>query len=363
MAVDSNSADSTLRDLGWRPFFEEQRGELEPNLVVGRVSLARREHYHMLTASGSLSARLGGRLRHEAASALDLPAVGDWVAAKPPAQGRAAQVVHLFERRTRFVRKVAGRRTEVQVVAANVDQVAVVTTPNNDFNVRRLERYISAIRESGAAPLFILNKADLCDDPAPFLDGFRQVAADAPVLVTRALEGVGLEALRKLSGRGDTLVFVGSSGVGKSTIVNRLLGLEIQRVGDIRERDDRGRHVTSHRELFMLDDGGLLMDTPGMRELQVWAFGDEEIAGFADIDALAPACRFRDCSHHDEPGCAVHAAIEGGTLPADRLAGYHKLQLEVQAQIKRQEEAAEARANPKGRWRAISKMRKFYKNK
>ena len=356
------SANASLQDLGWRRFFEEQRAELDPELIVGRVSVGRREHYQLLTTDGTVRARLGGRLRHEALSPLDLPTVGDWVAATPSSRGHRAQVVHVFQRRTRFVRKVAGRRSEVQVVAANVDHVAVVTTPNNDFSIRRLERYLSAIRESGAEPAFVLNKADLGEDLTPYLDGFRSVSEDVPVLVTSALAAEGLEGLRALSGLGDTLVLVGSSGVGKSTIVNQLLGREVQRVGEIRDRDDRGRHVTSHRELFALPGGGMLMDTPGMRELQVWAFGDEEVAGFTDLEQLAQSCRFRDCQHHDEPGCAVLAAVEAGTLSADRLASYHKLQAELESQRQRQE--ATIRANPKRKWKPISRsIRKLYKNR
>lgn len=333
---------TTLRDLGWRASFHSQREALDPSLVIGRVSVGHREHYHLLTEHGTVRARLSGRLRHEAASALDLPAVGDWVGATAATTTQSAQVVHVFERQTRFVRKVAGRRNEVQVVAANVDHVAVVTSPNNDFSPRRLERYLSAIRESRAEPVFVLNKADLCEDLSPFLAGFRQVDPDVPVLVARAIADEGLDGLRALTGTGETLVLVGSSGVGKSTIVNRLLGTDVQRVGDIRDRDDRGRHVTSHRELFVLQGGGLLMDTPGMRELQVWAFGEQDTGGFADIDALAEACRFRDCTHHDEPGCAVLGAVSEGKLPADRLAGYRKIQAEVASQVAREDAAGRA---------------------
>lgn len=356
------SNEHSLRDLGWRAFFEEQRADIDPSLIIGRVTVAHREHYHLLTERGPLRARLGGKLRHDAASPLDMPAVGDWVAASAPQDGHGARVVHLFERRTRFVRKVAGRRTEVQVVAANVDHVAVVTTPNNDFSVRRLERYLSAIRESGADALFVLNKADLCDDLEPFLERLRDIDASVPVMVCRAVEGQGLDAFPALLERGETLVFVGSSGVGKSTIVNRLLGREVQRVGAIREGDDRGRHVTSHRELFVIEGGGLLMDTPGMRELQVWAFGEDEVAGFSDIEAFTKACRFRDCTHTDEPGCGVLDAVERGVLPAERLANYHKLHAEIGAQLQRQD--AVARANTKSRWKSATRsMRRFYKGK
>jgi ribosome biogenesis GTPase len=347
----------TLRELGWCSFFQEQRELLEAHLVIGRVAVAHREHYLLLTESGQLRTRLGGRLRHQAVSPLDMPAVGDWVAATPASHGHAASVVHVFARRTRFVRKVAGRRTEVQVVAANVDHVAVVTTPNDDFNVRRLERYVAAIRESGAEPVFVLNKVDLCDDPAPYLAQFGEVAKDVSVIVSQAVDGVGLDGLRALSGKGDTLVLVGSSGVGKSTIVNRMLGSDVQRVGEIRARDGRGRHVTSHRELFLVAGGGLLMDTPGMRELQVWAFEQDE-KGFSDIEAIARACRFRDCSHHDEPGCAVRQAVIDGGLTGERLGSFHKLKAEAEVQAQRQEALQALRSRQKAIHRSL---RKFYK--
>ncbi len=352
------AADTSLHDLGWRPFFDEQRAGLDPDLFVGRVSIAQREHYHLMTDSGIVRADLSGRLRHEATSALDLPAVGDWVAATPPSESKSARVVRVLERRTQFVRKAAGRRNEPQVVAANVDRVAVVTTPNNDFSVRRLERYVAAIRESGAEAVFVLNKADLCDDLGPYMAGFREADDETPVLVTRAIEGDGLDAVRSLAERGDTLVLVGSSGVGKSTIVNRLLGGDVQKVGEIRESDDCGRHVTSHRELFLLEGGGLLMDTPGMRELQVWAFGEEEAPGYPDIEALAEGCRFRDCTHRDEPGCAVRGAVESGSMSAERVAGYHKLLAEAEAQVRRQD------PNTKARWRSVSRaIKKLYKER
>lgn len=356
-ADDSKRDPCSLRDLGWCSFFQEQRDQLEAHLLIGRVTVAHREHYHLLTESGPLRARLGGRLRHQAVSPLDMPAVGDWVAATPASHGHAASVVHVFQRRTRFVRKAAGRRSEVQVVAANVDHVAVVTTPGDDFNVRRLERYVAAIRESGAEPVFVLNKADLSENLAPYLEQFGGVAKDVKVLVTQAVNGVGVDTLRGLNGRGETLVVVGSSGVGKSTLVNRMLGSDIQRVGEIRARDGRGRHVTSHRELFVVAGGGLLMDTPGMRELQVWAFEQDE-KGFSDIEFIARACRFRDCSHHDEPGCAVRQAVIDGDLGEERLGSFHKLKAEAELQARRQE----ALQALKSRQKAIHRsLRKFYK--
>ena len=362
MKVEPQSTQSppcSLEDLGWRPFFEEQRVELGEGIVPARVIVGQREHFHVLGEFGNARARILGKMRHEARDALDLPAVGDWVGVSLR-EGAEPRLVHLFRRRTRFVRQAAGRKTEVQVVAANVDVVAVVTSPNNDFNPRRLERYIAAIRESGADALFVLNKADLRESVEDVLGAFRDVAAEVPVVVTSAKRGEGLDSLHDCVKRGDTLVFVGSSGVGKSTLVNHLLGNVVQRTGEIRERDERGKHVTSHRELFLLPDGGLLMDTPGMRELQVWAFDEAELRVFDDMESLATTCRFRDCTHHDEPGCAVRGAVAQGTLTAERLASYHKLHLELELQQQRraQVEANNAKSRWKSRSRAIRRFRK-----
>ncbi|HNS98902.1 MAG TPA: ribosome small subunit-dependent GTPase A, partial [Polyangiaceae bacterium] len=275
--------------------------------------------------------------RHRATGPLDLPSVGDWVVVIFASDGHAVVVIHVFVRRTQFLRKVVGRRTEVQVLAANINHVAVVTSPNDDFNPNRLERYRTAIRQGGANVLFVLNKADLRNDLDGYLEAFAKIDPSATVLVTRALEGQGVDALRSYCATGETLALVGSSGVGKSTLVNAMLGRPVQRVGKTRETDGRGRHVTSHRELFLLEDGGLLMDSPGMRELQVWS-SDPQQDTFWDIASLANSCRFRDCTHQHEPGCAVQRAVDTGELDAQRLEAFHRLQQEnLQLEERRQD--------------------------
>lgn len=342
---------TSLSALGWNAHFDAQRQRLAPDHVPCRVASEHRgAAYDLLSARGELRARLAGRLRHGARSRLDLPAVGDWVGARIAGDGAIVDVV--LSRLSCFTRQAAGTRVEAQVVAANVDTVLVVMSLDQDFNIARLERYLAVVAGSGALPAVVLSKADLCPDPAPLVARVREHAPDAPVLVTSATDGRGLDRLRASVRPGQTAVLVGSSGVGKSTLVNALLGHDAQPTGAVREHDGRGRHVTTGRELFPLPSGGLLLDTPGMRELAAWVGdGDATAAGFDDIDALAADCRFRDCGHEKEPGCAVHAAIAQRRLPADRLESWRKLRREA-AYLERKHDV-HARLAEQKRWKAI----------
>lgn len=340
-ALDSHNVFS-LDQLGWNPFFERQRAALAEPVEPARVAAGGTGVHHVLTARGPQRATVSGRLLHAAEDPAALPAVGDWVGLRPGADGR---IVHRFERRTCLLRKQAGRRIEAQVLAVNVDAVMVVSSLNADFNPRRLERYLEVVLESGARPVFVLNKADLCDAPERFLEALRAIAPTAPVALVSALEGGGVDALRAHVRQGETVALVGSSGVGKSTIANRLLGAAAQREGGIREHDDRGRHTTTHRELFVLPGGGLLVDTPGLRELEPWNLGEGGPAGFADVTVFAESCRFRDCSHAGEPGCAVERALAEGALDEGRLESFRKLEAEGRHLRERQD--ARARAESK----------------
>ncbi len=345
----------SLKELGWNDFFEavfepHRGGEFTP----ARVAAEHRDLFHIIGEAGSLRAELAGRLRHQAASREELPAVGDWVAVSARASEGSATIHHVLPRRSALVRKTAGVETSAQVLAANLDTVFLVTSLNQDFNPRRIERTLAIIWESGARPVVILSKLDLCDDPEPFEDEARLVAIGVAIQTLSGLTGDGMNALGPYIEEGRTVALIGSSGVGKSTIINRLVGEDVLAVKDIREHDGRGRHTTSHRQLIQLPDGGLLIDTPGMREIALWDSADGLEETFADIEALATECRFRDCSHQTEPGCAVMAAIDDGTLDPGRYKSHLKLQRELAHLAQRQDQRA--RSQEERKWKLIAKQ-------
>jgi ribosome biogenesis GTPase len=332
-----------LASLGWTESFAQAfAGYAADGLVPARVALEHRHAYIVLTAQGEFSAEVVGRLLKRELMA-GLPVVGDWVAlAVRP--GEALTHIHaVLPRRSRFSRRSPGEREEEQVVAANLDTIFLVCGLDADFNPRRIERYLALARGSGAEPVVVLNKTDLCAVTSARIAETRELAGGAAVHAISAQDGAGLDALAPYLQRSRTIALLGSSGVGKSTLVNRLLGAERQAVGDVRE-DDRGRHTTTRRELIVLPGGALLIDTPGMRELQLWDRAvDGLLAVFPEIMDLGAACRFRDCRHDAEPGCAVRAALAMGTLAADRFASFLKLRAEL--------EASEARVTGIGRAR------------
>lgn len=331
----------TLADLGWTPAFADAFNQVTPpGLVPGRVSLEHTHIYRVLTADGEVLARVSGRLRHAAAGRVEFPAVGDWVALEVPNAGGDARIHAVLPRRTRFSRRAAGNPTEEQVVAANIDVVFLVSGLDGDFNLRRIERYLLTAWDSGATPIILLNKIDLVADPEPVRREVEAMAQGVPVIGVSARREETLLPLRAHVGAGRTAALLGSSGVGKSSIANALLGEERLRTREVRERDSRGRHTSSNRQLLPLPGGGLLIDTPGMRELQLWESGEALAGTFTDVDALAEQCRFRDCRHGAEPGCAVLAAVVEGTLSQVRLDSYRKLQGEQAFQATQQDERA-----------------------
>jgi len=345
----------SLESLGWTPFFEAQFDPTrDAELTPARVSEEQRGSYQILGQSGAWRAELAGRLRHEmAGDRSQAPCTGDWVLARvPPVRedGSPALIHRVLMRRTKFSRKEAGDRTAEQIIAANVDTIFLVQSLNLNLNPRRLERYLALLWESGAEPVVVLSKADLCPDPDPSVEVAKTAARGVTVLVTSALAPGGLDVLAPYLGVGRTVALVGSSGVGKSTIVNRLLGSDLMRVQGIRE-DDRGRHTTTSRQLILLPGGGMLLDTPGMRTVLMWE-GEEGLkTAFQDIEELAARCRFRDCGHGTEPGCAVQSALETGTLDAGRFANYRKVGREIRHEAMKTD--VRLRLEENRRWRRI----------
>jgi ribosome biogenesis GTPase / thiamine phosphate phosphatase len=333
----------TLEALGWNEALERAfhawagKADMRPGRVVIEFNYICR----VWCQGGEIDAVRSGRLTHRATSRGDLPAVGDWVVVrKRPDEDRGA-IIAVLPRRSWFSRRMAGQVTEEQVVAANVDVVFIVMALDPDFSLRRLERYLLLARESGASPVVLLTKPDLCEDPPARVAEVTALTGDVPVHLVSPRLDQGIDRVAAYLPAGKTGALLGSSGVGKSTIVNRLVGRNVQKTRDIRASDSKGRHTTTHRELVLMPSGGFLIDTPGMRELQLWDVGDAVSETFDDIESLAAGCRFADCRHRNEPRCAVKAAVDEGRLAAGRLDSYLKLQDELAYLARQQDERAQ----------------------
>jgi ribosome biogenesis GTPase len=337
-----------LSELGWNPRletgFQQYRSE---GLAPARVAREDREQYLMYSEAGQFVAKVSGKFRFAATGRADFPAVGDWVAVE-------GQTIHaVLPRASKFSRKVAGVKTEEQIVAANVDTLFVVCGLDGDFNPRRVERYLAPAWDSGATPVIVLNKADVCEDIAGLIAEVELVAAGIDVHPVSALDG-DIERLRRYCTRGHTIALVGSSGVGKSTLINALLGQPRQDTGEVSRHLDRGRHTTTRRELILLPDGGLVIDNPGLRELQLWSDESSVDETFADIAELAARCRFRDCRHESEPDCAVQSALADGSLDPERYRSYQKLKRELRYLAGKQDQRI--RAAEQARWKQIARQ-------
>ena len=292
--------------------------------LMARISVEYQDRVRVEFEDGHADAFLVGRLR-DVTDRLERPAVGDWVAVRQSGDDDLPMVSHLLPRRSVFVRRAAGQREIPQILAANIDRVFIVTSLNREFNARRIERYIAAVHSSGATPVLVLNKADIVPSAEPFLAKLDPALLSLDMVVSSAETGQGLDELQAQIRPGETVAFTGSSGVGKSTLLNCLLGREAMVTGDVRAVDDAGRHTTRNRTLLTFPDGGVLIDTPGMRELQLWATPERVSAAFGDIEEAAEDCKFRNCGHDTEPSCAVQAAVEDGRIGSARVASYRKL--------------------------------------
>lgn len=331
-----------LQSLGFDDHFAR---EFEPwasrqDVIPGRVAIEFNYILRVYTAEGELDATVSGRLKHEAQSRAELPAVGDWVTVRRLPGGESAVILAVLPRRTQFSRRMAGQVTDEQVVAANVDVIFLVMGLDGDFSVRRLERYLLLSGKSGAAPVVLLTKPDLASNLAAQVADVIAVAGETPVHVLNPREDRGLELVDGCLGPGRTGALLGSSGVGKTTIINRLAGTDVRRTQEVRLSDSKGRHTTVHRELVILPGDALLIDTPGMRELQLWSAGEPTHNAFDDIKALATDCYFADCRHRHEPRCAVKAAEADGRLAEGRLTSYLKLQDELESLERQQYQRA-----------------------
>jgi len=341
----------TLEALGWNQDLDRafQAWADEPDVRPGRVLIEFNYICRVWCEGGEIDAVRSGRLTHRATSRGDLPAVGDWVVVRKLADENRGAITAVLPRRSWFSRRMAGHVTDEQVVAANVDVVFIVMALDDDFSPRRLERYLLLARESGASPVILLTKPDVCVDVPARVAEIAALAGDVPVHVVSPKFDQGLDRVAEHVPAGKTGALLGSSGVGKSTIINRLVGREVQKTRDIRESDSKGRHTTTHRQLVFLPNGGFLIDTPGMRELQLWDVGEAVKETFDDIEALALECRFSDCRHRDEPRCAVKTAVEEGRLSASRLESYVKLQDELEHLARQQDQRAQIEEKRRGK--------------
>ena len=347
-----------LHLAGWNEYWAQHFSFAGDGLLPARVLAQHRQAYSIWTEAGEADAEVAGALLYRAAAG-ELPAVGDWVAIRQYAAGDLAIIHHVLPRRTKFSRKISGDVTAEQVIAANIDLLFVVCGLDHDFNLRRLERYLVAAGQSGARIVIILNKADLCADIAARTQEAQAIAPDVPVVAISATASDAGAVLSAFITRGETAALVGSSGAGKSTIVNQLLGTAIQATQPTRASDSRGRHTTTHRELFFLPLGGLVLDNPGIRELQLWSpdpgSGAQSAVdqAFPEIEALAASCAFRDCSHNAEPDCAVQAALTSGEIDDGRWRSYLKLRRELRHAAMQVDQ--NLRRTEKERWKKLCK--------
>ncbi|MFX3632803.1 MAG: ribosome small subunit-dependent GTPase A [Candidatus Pristimantibacillus sp.] len=348
-----------LRQLGWTDDIPTFNSE---NIKMGKVILQQKHIYRVYDGTHEYEAKVSGKFMHENLLPVHYPAVGDWVEMTVIPEESKGIIYKVLPRKSIFSRQAAGNKTEQQIVATNIDYVFLMMGLNLDFNSKRLERYLVTAYDSGAQPIIVLTKKDLCIDLDEKVSEVNDVAYGVPILLISNVTGEGLEQLQPYLQEGITVAFIGSSGVGKSSLLNAFLEQDVQKTIEVRQGDDRGRHTTTHKELFFLPSGAMVIDTPGMRELQLWDAAEGLENAFHDVEDLAEQCRFTDCTHHAEPGCAVQAAIAAGSIPEQRLESYRKLQREL-VFSQRKQDTSIARAE-KEKYKQISKWQKqHYKNR
>ncbi|MHC4661899.1 MAG: ribosome small subunit-dependent GTPase A [Planctomycetota bacterium] len=352
----------SLSELGWSDFFSRHFETCrDAGLIPARIAREHRQLYHVYAERGELLAEVSGKMLHNAVQKSDFPAVGDWVAIQPQPGGSRAVIHAILPRKSCFTRKVAGDKSDEQVVASNIDTVFLVSglDGGRNFNIRRIERYLTLAYNSNAAPVVVLNKADVCDDIESKIAAVESVACGVPVHAVSALAAAGIGELDRYLESGKTVAFLGSSGVGKSSLINCLAGAERQKVFEIRKKDGRGRHTTTARELILLESGASVIDTPGMRELQIAGEEKGMAESFEDIELLAGKCRFRDCRHENEPGCAIHEALRRNELDTARYESY----LEIRKELEYNADRSDYLQKKKEKFKQISKWSKSLKNR
>ena len=350
---------TSLHQLGWRGSFDQHfRPFQEQGFNVGRIAIENRDNYLVLNGGNEFFGEVTGKLLFNAKSSSDLPKVGDWVVISLFESENKAIIHEILPRMTKFSRKIAGTKTEEQILATNIDHIFIVQSCDNDFSLRRLERQMVMVYEGGAKPIVVLNKIDLCDQYEEYISQILRIVPDDEIVAVSAKTDLGMDRLKSLLEAGQTFVFIGSSGVGKTSLINKIIGKDIFETNEVREKDATGRHTTTRRQLIVLTSGGLLIDTPGLREFQLWEADEGLDEVYSEIVALSESCRFSDCTHTQEIGCAVLDAVENGILSKDRYESYLKLSRELAYLKNRQEQN---RYNSKNRFKSISRAIKNFK--